>query len=113
MNRAQLEVVVSTMIVIGMALLVYVSSRRGEPRVPVWVWFAAAPYLAAIILASLIRGLIVVIGWPIGRLSGQSALLWKWLDRADRIIISGCMLLAAVGTVGGLVWLVLQLITGG
>src|SRR5262245_8263582 len=110
MNDEQLMVLISTLIVIGIALFTYTSSKGGKSRHPIWVWPALVPYLAFGILFSLFHGLAVVIGWPIGRLSGQEVLFRKWLSTADEIIRLGCLILVAVGTVGGLIWLVLQLI---
>jgi hypothetical protein len=113
MNREQLGVVLSTCIVIGIALLGYASSKRGKSRTPAWVWLVAVPYLAAAILAVLLRSLIIMIGWPIGRLSRQEALYQKWLASAETIIFSACFILVAIGTGGGLVWLAVHFIMGG
>jgi hypothetical protein len=112
MNRDQLGVALSTCIVIGIALLGYASSKSGKSRTPAWVWLAAVPYLTAGILAVLLRGLIIMIGWPIGRLIRQEALYRKWLASAETIIFSACFILVAISTGGGLVWLVVHLIMG-
>lgn len=113
MNHEQLRVVLSTLIVVGIALFVYASSKGGKSRHPVWVLPALVPYLAFGILFILLHGLTIVIGWPISRLSGQETLFRERLSTADEIISWVCLILVAISTVGGLVWLVLQLIASG
>ena len=112
MNREQLGVLLSTFIIIGIALFAYASSKSGKSSSSAWVWLLVVPWLAATILAALLRGMFFAIGWPIGRLSGQDALFRKWLGIAEVIIMGGCFIFVGVSTLAGLGWLAVHIVMG-